>query len=172
MVGAGGAGYSMELFTAVPDLDRLYVPIGQGSGITGAIAAREALGLKTEIIGVVAENAACYALSFAAGRKVATNSADTIADGLACRIPNEQSLAIINRHAADVVTVSEGEILAAMNHYFHDTHNVTEGAGAAPLAALLKDRDKMRGRKVGLILSGGNADRDLFRRALSIEDEA
>jgi threonine dehydratase len=163
---AGVASYALELFEAVPDLDTAYVPIGMGSGICGLIAAREALGLTTRIVGVVADAAPCYALSFDAGQPVATNSSDTLADGLACRTPDATAVEIICKSAERVVKVAEDEIVAAMGHYFTDTHNVAEGAGAAPLAALLKERDRMAGRRVALILSGGNADRDLFARAL------
>ena len=162
----GVASSSLELFAAVPDLDALYVPLGMGSGICGAIAARNALGLKTSIIGVVAERAPSYALSVVAGEPVATNSADTLADGLAVRIPNAEALAIILAGAERVVAVSEDQILAAMGHFFADTHNIAEGAGAAPLAALMAEREAMRGRKVGLVLSGGNLDRELYMRAL------
>ncbi len=162
----GVASYSLELFAAVPDLDTLYVPIGMGSGICAAIAAREALGCKTKLVGVVAEEAPTYALSVAARRPVATNSADTLADGLAVRVPDGAALDIMLGGVERIVTVSEDDILAAMGHYFSDTHNVAEGAGAAPLAALLNERDKMRGKKVGLVLSGGNLDRALYLKAL------
>jgi threonine dehydratase len=165
----GVASYALELFGALPKLDTVYVPIGLGSGICGLISAREALGLRTKIVGVVAENARAYALSFAAGRPVATESANTIADGIACRVPDADSVETINRWAERVVTVSETEIAAAMCHYFSDTHNVAEGAGAAPLAALLKERASMERRQVGLILSGGNVDRDLYARVLAQE---
>ena len=164
---AGVATYSYELLRAAPHLDTLYVPIGLGSGICGAIAAREALGLATEIVGVVAQKAPCYALSFEAGRAVSTNSADTMADGMACRTPDEAALAIILEHAARIVTVEDDEIEAAMRHYFTDTHNVIEGAGAAPLAALLKERDRMAGKAVGLVASGGNIDIEVYRRVLA-----
>ena len=164
---AGVATYSYELLRAAPHLDTLYVPIGLGSGICGAIAAREALGLRTEIVGVVAQKAPCYALSFEAGRAVSTNSADTMADGMACRTPDEAALAIILEHAARIVTVEDDEIEAAMRHYFTDTHNVIEGAGAAPLAALLKERDRMAGKAVGLVASGGNIDIEVYRRVLA-----
>jgi threonine dehydratase len=163
----GVASYGLELFNAVPDLDTVYVPIGLGSGICGTIAARNALGLKTRVVGVVAENAAAYALSFAKRAPVSTNSADTIADGMACRVPDESALAIIFTHAERVITVSEEEIKAAMRHYFTDTHNVTEGAGAAPLAALLRERDKMAGKHVALVLSGGNIDREKYAAVLN-----
>ena len=164
---AGVATWGYELLRAVPHLDALYVPIGLGSGICGAIAAREALGLGTEIIGVVARKAASYALSFEAGRAVSTNSADTMADGMACRTPNEAALEIVLKHAARIVTVDDNEIEAAMRHYFTDTHNVIEGAGAAPLAALLKERESMAGKAVGLVASGGNIDIEVYRRVLA-----
>ena len=163
----GVGTYALEFLGAQADLDTVYVPIGMGSGISGLIAAREGLGLKTKVVGVVAENAPCYALSFEAGKPVATNSSDTLADGLACRTPDPVAVEVINKGAERIVQVSEDEILAAMGHYFTDTHNAAEGAGAAPLAALLKERGKMAGKKVGLILSGGNADKDLFARALA-----
>ncbi len=162
----GTATYALELFRAVADLDAVYVPIGLGSGICGVIAARDALGLGTEIVGVCAERAAAYALSFEAGRPVSTNSADTMADGMACRVPDPDAVAIVNAGAARVVAVGEDEIEDAMRAYFTDTHNVAEGAGAAPLAALMREREAMRGRKVGLILSGGNVDREVYLRVL------
>jgi threonine dehydratase len=168
---AGVATYGMELFAAAPGLDTLYVPIGLGSGIAGCIAAREALGLTTKIVGVVSENATTYALSFAAGKPVPTNSADTMADGLACRVPVADAVALINRWAERIVTVSDAGIRAAMRHYFTDTHNVAEGAGAAALAALIQERDAMAGKTVGVVLSGGNVDRSIYRSVLA-EDGA
>lgn len=163
----GVATYSLELLRAVADLDSVYVPIGLGSGINGVIAARDALGLKTKVIGVVAEEAAAYDLSFEAKRPVSTNSADTFADGVAVRVPDATALEVILAGADRVVTVSEEEIKAAMRAYFTDTHNVAEGAGAIPLAALLKEKDQMAGRKVGLILSGGNIDKALYQKILA-----
>ena len=167
----GVASYALELFRGAPELDTVYVPIGLGSGICGVIAARDALALATKIVGVVAENAAAYALSFAERRPVSTNSADTLADGLACRVPDAGALEQIWRGADRIVTVSEAEIRAAMRHYFSDTHNVAEGAGAAALAALLKERARMTGRRVGLVLSGGNVDRPLYARVLAETEE-
>jgi len=163
---AGVGSYALELFRAVPAVDTVYVPIGLGSGICGTIAARDALGLKTKVVGVVAENAPAYALSFARKAPVSTNSADTIADGMACRVPDNDALGVILTGAERVVGVSEQEIGAAMGHYFSDTHNVAEGAGAAPLAALIKERQRMAGKRVALILSGGNVDRIVFARVL------
>ena len=131
----GVATYSLELLRAHADLDVLYVPIGQGSGVCGAIAARDALGAKTEIVGVQAEGAPAYARSFAEKRVVTTNQADTRADGMATRIPDEEALEVIWKGAERVVLVSDDEIAAAVRAYWTDTHNLAEGAGAAPLAA-------------------------------------
>jgi len=165
---ARGVGtYALEFLQAQPDLDTVYVPIGLGSGICGVIAARDALGLKTRIVGVVAENAPSYALSFAQGKPVSTNSADTMADGLACRVPVADAVAAINKGAERVVTVSEEAIKAAMRAYFADTHNVAEGAGAAPLAALLQESQAMAGKKAGVVLSGGNVDTAVYRQVLA-----
>lgn len=166
----GVGTYALEFFRAVPELDAVYVPIGMGSGICGIISARDALGLKTDIIGVAAEQASAYALSFRQGGPVSTNSADTIADGMACRVPNPDALEIIIKGASRVLTVGEDEITRAMQHYFTDTHNVAEGAGAAPLAGLLQERDQMAGKKIGLILSGGNVDSNVFRDVLAADD--
>jgi threonine dehydratase len=163
----GVATYALELFRGAPELDTVYVPIGLGSGICGVLAARDALNLKTKVVGVVAANAAAYALSFHAGEPVATNSADTMADGLACRVPNADAVARINAGVERVIEVEDAEIEAAMRHYYTDTHNIAEGAGAAGLAGLLKERDAMRGKRVGVVLSGGNVDTDVYRRVLA-----
>jgi len=162
----GVATYALELFRAVPDLHTVYVPIGMGSGICGVIRTRDLLGLATRVVGVQAERAPSYARSFEAGRIVTTERADTFADGVATRVPDPQAFEIIREGAERIVTVSEEEIAAAIRAYHTDTHNLAEGAGAAPLAALMKERETMRGRKVALVLSGGNIDFDLFRRVL------
>ena len=167
----GVASYALELFGAVGDLDVVYVPVGLGSGISGVIAARDALGLATEIVGVVAANAPTYALSFAAGKPVSTNSADTMAGGLAVRVPDPEALDIIRRGAARIVTVSEAEMRRAMRILFSDTHNVAEGAGAAPLAAALQERSRLAGKRVAVIQSGGNIDRTLFAEVLAAQDD-
>lgn len=166
----GVATYGMELLSTAPEIDTLYVPIGLGSGITGCIAAREALGLTTEIVGVVAENAPAYALSFAKGAPVPTNSADTFADGLACRVPAADAVPVICAHAARVITVSEDDIRAAVRLYYTATHNIAEGAGAAALAGLMRERDAMAGRTAGVVLSGGNIDAQLFTEVLAARD--
>ncbi len=162
----GVASYALELFNDVTALDAVYVPIGLGSGICGTIAVRDALGLKTEVIGVVAERAATYALSYAAGKPVATNSADTIADGLAVRVPDATAVATILKGASRIVAVSEDEIEAAMRIYHSDTHNTAEPAAAAPLAALLKERATMVGKRVAIIHSGANVDAAVLGRIL------
>src|SRR5262245_46439260 len=162
----GVATYALEFFMAVADLHTVYVPIGMGSGICGVMAARDLLGLGTEVVGVVAAAAPAVALSVEAERPVPTNSAATFADGLACREPNSEALAIIAKGAARVVRVTEDEIAEAIRLLWSATHNVAEGAGAAPLAALLQERDRMRGKRVGLILSGGNIDSDVLRTVL------
>ena len=160
----GVATYALELLRAAPDLDVIYVPIGQGSGICGCILARDLLGLKTEIVGVQSTLAPSYALSFAAGTVVTTETSHTLADGMATRIPDPNALAIIRKGASRIVQVTDEEIGAAIRAYWTDTHNLAEGAGAAALAAALQDRPRNRGKQVGLILSGGNIDFDLFRK--------
>jgi threonine dehydratase len=165
----GVASYALELFTAAPDLDAVYVPIGMGSGICALITVRDLLGLKTQIIGVVAENAPAFALSFEAGRPVATDSARTFADGMACRDPQAEPLEIILKGAARVVRAGENEIAEAVRAYYTDTHNLAEGAGAAPLAALMAERERMRGKRVALVLTGGNIDMAVFRQILAGE---
>jgi threonine dehydratase len=160
---AGVASYALELFRGAPPLDAVYVPIGLGSGICGVIAARDALGLATEVIGVQSTGANAYALSFAAGEVVTTPAAVTRADGMATRIPDPTALAIIRRGAARIVTVTDDAVAEAIRAYWTDTHNLAEGAGAAPLAAAMAEREKLAGKRVGLILCGGNIDLALFR---------
>ena len=165
----GVATYALELFSAVADLDAVYVPIGMGSGICGLIRTRDLLGLKTEIIGVVAAKAPAMARSVAAGEVVATDAADTFADGVACRVPMAEPLAIVRKGAARVVEVSEAAIAEAMRTLYRLTHNVAEGAGAAALAALTEERERQAGNRVGVILSGGNVDAEVFRTVLAGE---
>ena len=161
----GVGSYAQELFSAVPDIDEVYVPVGCGSGICGVIAWRDALGLATRVVGVVSENAACYALSFAAGRPIETPSAITFADGVAVRVPVPEALEAIIAGADRIVQVSDDEVKAALRDFFRCTHNLAEGAGAAPLAALLKDPAR-KGKRFAVILSGGNIDRELYLEAL------
>ena len=163
----GVSTYAYELLTAVPDLDTLYVPVGCGSGICGCIAARDALGRDTQVVGVVSEHAQTVKLSVEAGRLVETNSARTFADGMAVRIPVKEALAIYGAGAERIITVSEAQIAEAIRIYYRDIHNLAEGAGAASLAALLNERDRMAGRKVAVILTGGNIDTDWFLKIMS-----
>lgn len=165
----GVATYALELFSVVAELDAVYAPIGLGSGICGLIRTRDLLGLKTDIVGVVAAEAPAMARSVAAGEVVATNSADTFADGMACRAPMAEPLAIVREGAARVVEVSEAEIAEAMRTLYRITHNVAEGAGAAALAALAQERERQAGKRVGVVLSGGNVDAEVFRRVLAGE---
>ena len=162
----GVATYAHELFTACADLDVIYVPIGMGSGICAMITLRDLLGLKTEIVGVVADNAPAFALSFEAGRVVPTNTARTFADGVACREPPAEALDIVRKGASRIVRVSEDEIAEAIRIYYATTHNLAEGAGAVPLAALLKEASRYAGKRVGLVLTGGNIDMPVLKTIL------
>ncbi|MDE0024593.1 MAG: threonine dehydratase [Spirochaetaceae bacterium] len=163
----GTATYGAELFRAVPGLDAVYVPIGLGSGICGVLAARDALSPATAVIGVVSAALPAYERSFAAGEARETGPGDTVADGMAVRKTHPVSLELVLAGVERVVAVTEAELRAAMCAYYTDTHNVAEGAGAAPLAALLREREAMRGRRVALVLSGGNVDRELFAQVLA-----
>ena len=171
LIVAGVASYWMELFRAVPDIDVAYVPVGQGSGICAALAARTALNLKTEIIGVVSDHAPAYALSVAKGRAVEAHVSTRLADGLACRSPDPASLAILLAHKVAIRRVTDAEVANAMRLYFTATHNVIEGAGAAPLAAALQDRKQLAGKRVAVIACGGNVDSDVFARVLAGANE-
>lgn len=162
----GVASYWLELFEAVPDLDVVYVPIGMGSGICAGCAVRNSMRLKTKIVGVVAKAAPAYMHSFESGRSIASPVTTKIADGMACRVPDEHALAIIRQNVERLVPVSDDEIRCAMKIYFTDTHNVVEGAGASSLAAALKEAELVQGKRVGLIASGGNVDHDVFAEVL------
>jgi threonine dehydratase len=163
---AGVATYALELFRAVADLDTVYVPIGCGSGICGLIGTRDALGLRTRIVGVVSSAANAYAQSFAARRPIETASASTVADGMAVRVPVPAALEIIWAGAERIVEVADAEVEAAMRALWSDTHQAAEGAGAAPLAALLREGDRA-GRRAAIVLTGGNVDRDVYARILA-----
>jgi len=163
----GVATYAQELFQAAGALDAVYVPIGMGSGICAVIAVRDLLGLKTKVIGVVASNANAIALSFAQEKPVSTNSASTFADGMAVRVVNPDAFHIIKHGADRIVQVEEHEIAEAMRLLFRSCHTVAEGAGAAAMAGLMKERDKMAGKRVGVVLSGGNIDMPKFAAVLA-----
>jgi threonine dehydratase len=161
----GVASYALEFFTAAPALDAVYVPVGLGSGLAATLAARDGLGLDTEVVAVVAGGAPAYALSIEVGRLISA-PVSTFADGMACRTPNPEALAIFLTAGVRCVRVSDAQIAEAMRLYFSATHNVAEGAGAASLAAALADGPARRGR-IGVVLSGGNIDRDRYARILS-----
>ena len=171
----GTATQSLEFLTAAPALDRLYVAVGMGSGICGAVRARDALGLETEIVGVVAEGAPAYALSFAAGRRIETAEATTFADGIACRSPDPWALEVIGRGVSRFVTVSEAGLAEAVRACHADTHNLAEGAGAAALAGAMADAaaGRLAGcRRIGVVLSGGNIDAALYAGLIAAPEAA
>jgi threonine dehydratase len=163
----GVATYSLEFLRAVPDLDVVYVPIGMGSGACGMIAARNALGLKTKIVGVVSAHAPTYARSFEARKPLSQPVATRLADGMAVRTPDPQALEILLANVDHLVEVTDAEIAASMRTIFECIHHVAEGAGAASLAAAMQERGNLAGRRVGTVLSGANVDREVFARVLS-----
>ena len=162
----GVASYALELFRSAPPLDAVYVPIGWGSGACGLAAARNALGLKTRIIGVVSASAPSYALSFAAGRLVERKSTTRIADGVAISRGHDVAFEILRHELDHVLEVTDDEVEEAMRVIFSDTHNVAEGAGAAAVAALLKYRETWSGKRVGAVLSGSNVDREVLAQVI------
>ncbi len=166
----GIASYWLELFTAVPDLDIAYVPIGMGSGISAACAVRNGMNLGTKIVGVVSDGAPGYALSFEAGKKIEAPVTTVIADGVACRVPDDEPLEIIRQNVERILRVTDDEARRAMRIYFTDTHNVVEGAGSLSLAAALKERDSLKGKRVAVIATGGNVDRETFAAVLQEQD--
>jgi threonine dehydratase len=163
----GVATYAYELLSFVSDLDTIYVPIGMGSGICGLIRTRDLLGLKTKIVGAVSAGAPAHALSFAAGHVVTTDSAKTIADGVAVRVPKPEPVALIKQGADRIVQVTDDEVAAAIRAYHEDTHNMAEGAAGVALAALFQERERMKGKRVGVILSGANISRALLGQILT-----
>lgn len=166
LLAQGVATYALELFRGAPPLDAVFVPIGWGSGACGIAAARNALDLKTRIIGVVSASAPAYALSFAEKRLIEKKSSTLTADGIAISRPHPAAFEILRHELDQVVQVTDAEIEDAMRAIFSDTHNVAEGAGAAAVAALLKQRDAWKDKRVGMVLSGGNVDREVFARAM------
>jgi len=164
---SGVATYALELFNAVADLETVYVPIGLGSGICGMIAARDALELNTRIVGVVSAHATAYSQSFNTGRLVESPVSTRLADGMACRTPQPDALEIISRGADRIVEITDDEVASAMRMMFECTHNTCEGAGAAALAAAIQEQSRNIGRRIAVVASGGNVDRDVFAQVLS-----
>jgi threonine dehydratase len=167
----GTATYALEFFNGAPPLDTVYVPIGLGSSICGVAAVRNALGLSTEIVGVVAAQSPAYALSFKQRKVIEAPARTKIADGLACRVPNAKAMEAIWSNVARVDELPDEEIAAAMLVYYQDTHNLAEGAGAASLAAALREKDSLQGKRVGIVLTGGNVDRETYALVLAGEAE-
>ncbi len=163
----GVATSSRELFTAAGELDAVYVPVGMGSGICALMGVRDLLGLGTEIIGVVADNAPATALSYEAGAVVNTDRADTFIDGIACRSPDASAIAAMVAGAARIVRISEDTGAEAVRLLQRTTHNLCEPSGAAALAGLLTERDLQQGKRVGVIMSGGNIDVPLLTEILA-----
>jgi len=163
----GVSTYWAELFGAVPDLDLVYVPIGQGSGVCAAAAARNVYSPRTKIVGVVSAHAPCFSKSFAARRVVEAPAETLLGDGMACRKPDEEALALMLANVSRVVEVTDAELAAAMRHLFAFTHNVAEGAGAAAFAAAWRERESLAGQRVALALTGGNVDSALFAAVLA-----
>ena len=165
----GTATYALEFFEGVPALDTVYVPIGLGSSISGVSAVRNALGLKTEIVGVVAAGSPSYSLSFAQHKIVEAPSVTALADGLACRKPNSDAMEIIWQNVSRIIEVSDDEIACAMQALYQDTHNVAEGAAASSMAGAMQEKEINRGKRIALVLTGGNVDAAIFARVLSGE---
>jgi threonine dehydratase len=163
----GVATYGLEMFRSVADLDAVFVPIGLGSGFCGIAAAREALGLKTKIIGVVSEHAPAYALSFEQRQFVEQSSTTRVAEGVACKTPNKDALQHVIHHAHEIVTVNDDEAISAMREIIQATHNIAEGAGALAYAALKKHQTQFEGQRIACVLSGGNASMAMIARALA-----
>lgn len=163
---AGTGTYAKEFLEGTPPLDKVYVPIGLGSSICGMVAARNALGLKTEIVGVVSKASPSYSLSFSQGQVVEAPSETRIADGLACRKPNVEAMECIWKNVARIVEVTDKEIAEAMRALFRDTHNLVEGAGAAGMAAALIDMELNQGKRIGIVVTGGNIDMDMYAQVL------
>ncbi len=163
----GTSTYALEFFQSVPPLDLVYVPIGLGSSISGVSAARNALGLATEIVGIVAADSPSYAISFKQHQVVEAPSDTEIADGLACRKPNPLAMEVIWENVARIIEVSDAAIAEAMRAFYQDTHNLAEGAGAAALAGALQEKEKLHGKRIGIVLTGGNVDREMYGRVLA-----
>ena len=166
----GVASYWLEFFGAIrademPEV--VFVPIGLGSGICACVAARAYAGVKTRIVGVVSTLATAYQQSFRAGRPIESPVTTQLADGVACRVPDPQALAVIRGEVDDVISVDDQEVAAAMRLLFATTHNVAEGAGAVALAGLWQQRERFGGRSVGIVLTGGNVDSEVVARVLA-----
>ncbi len=165
----GVATYAHELMTSVNDLDVIYCPIGMGSGIASLVAVRDLLGIRTQIVGVVSAHADAMAQTIAADGIVSTETANTFADGMATRFPNQEAVSIIRQGVERLVRVSDDEVASAIRRLYRCTHNVAEGAGAAACAAAYQERQQISGKRIAVILTGGNIDRAWFVQVLNGE---
>jgi threonine dehydratase len=163
----GVATYWAELFRAAPDLDVIYVPIGMGSGICAAAAARNLFSPRTKIVGVCSAHALASARSFAAREVVEAPVSTKLGDGMACRKLDGESIATMVENVERIVEVTDAELAEAMRAIFRMTHNVAEGAGAAGFAAAWRERASLAGRRVGLPMTGGNVDAPAFADVLA-----
>ena len=167
----GTATYALEFLEGVPNLETVYVPIGLGSSISGVSAARNALNLKTKIVGVVAAESPSYSLSFKQRAIIEAPSRTAIADGLACRLPNAGAMEVIWTNVDRILELTDAEIAQAMGVYYQDTHNLAEGAGAAALGGAMKEELDLHGQRVGIVLTGGNVDMESYAAVLSLCSE-
>jgi threonine dehydratase len=163
----GTSTYALEFFKAAPPLDAVYVPIGLGSSISGISAARNALNLSTEIVGAVSSESPSYSLSFKQRKVVEAPSRTLLGDGLACRTPNERAMEVIWENVARIIEVSDAQMADAMRIYYEDTHNLAEGAGAAALAGALLEKETLKDKRIGIVLTGGNIDRETYAAVLA-----
>jgi threonine dehydratase len=165
---AGVATYALEIFADLPDVDAILVPIGGGSGACGCALVRTSLGSRAKVIGVQAARADAFARSWRTGTRVVGDSADTFAEGMATRVTFDLTFDILKRELDDVVTLTEEELAAGVRMALRTTHNLAEGAGAAALAASVKLADRLAGKKVVAVMSGGNIDDEKLKRTLAI----
>ncbi|SMF57728.1 threonine dehydratase [Pseudobacteriovorax antillogorgiicola] len=162
----GVATYALEMMQAIPDFDRIYVPVGMGSGIVGLIKTRDLLGLKTEIVGVVSAGAPAWKISFDQGKISPIFDVNTIADGIATSVPPDEAFEVVKNGAQRIISVSDNEVAKAVGYYYIDTHNLAETASSAALAGLMKESGVNRGKKIGIIMTGSNIDQSLLLKCL------
>ena len=167
---AGVGTLALELFEAQPDIDVVLLPIGGGSGASGCGIVRTGLGSRAEVIGVQAEASDAFARSWRTGSRVVGERAATFAEGMATRVTFDLTFEILRTELDDVVTLTEAELADGVRLALRATHNLAEGAGAAPLAAAMKLRDRLAGRTVACVMSGGNIDAATLRRVLGNHD--
>jgi threonine dehydratase len=167
---AGVATYALEIFTDLPDVDVIIVPIGGGSGACGCALVRTWLGSRAKVIGVQAARADAFARSWRTGTRIVGDSADTFAEGMATRVTFDLTFDILKRELDDVVTLTEEELAEGVRLALRTTHNLAEGAGASPLAAAVKLGGQLDGKKVVAVMSGGNLDAKKLKWVLDVRE--